>query len=181
MFDMPQKGRPARNRPAPPPPWTPEAVEAEMIEAARWLRLTAGRAGARGFALMRLHDGAMTPEQVIALTGAPPESAEDPDDQREIERERERLHFRLMPAKRVGELEAALLWPARHLVAAGQSAPARCVNLWIVSKSGGANFARAIRAAGVPRHLAYRLKDRGLARIAGALTVEGVPLRHAGG
>lgn len=181
MFDMHRQGKPAmrRREALPPPQWTPEAVEAELIEAMRWLRLAGGRAGGFGFAQARLPDRPLTPEEVIALTGAPPERADDPDEAREIEREQERLRFRMMPARRVTELEDALQWPARYLVRNGHQGSARCVGLWIVARSGGSGFAAAIKGAGIPRSMAYRLKDRGLSRISVALVEAGVPLRGA--
>ncbi len=95
--------------------WKPETVEAELIEAARWLHHAGGRAGPQGFVGSRLHDAPLSLTEHIEAFGGPPERA-DLDDEREEERERDRLHYRMMSAARIDQLQAALRWPARSVV-----------------------------------------------------------------
>lgn len=177
MFDAgtPARRAPGSALPVGAPGWTPDAVEAELIEAARWLYHAGGRAGPMGFVGSRLHDAPLSLHEHIEAFGGPPERA-DLDDEAEQERQRERLHYRLMSAERVDQLEAALRWPARY-VAPRQPDAARALQAWIAAKAARRGFAPVCRSRGLNRTLAYRWKDRALTIISVGLTVSRVPPR----
>ena len=177
MFDGPPPARRKPTAPAKPaaPSWTPEAVEAEMIEAARWLWITAGRAGPQGFVCSRFHDAPLSLAEHIEMFGDVPERA-DLDDERDEERDRERLHYRMLPARRIDQLEDALGWPARY-VAPRRPDAARAVQCWIAARAVRTSFARLLRERGIPRQTAYRYRDRALREISVGLTLDRVPIR----
>ncbi len=177
MFDasMPARRVPGSALPVGAPGWTPETVEAELIEAARWLYHAGGRAGPLGFVGSRLHDAPLSLHEHIEAFGGPPERA-DLDDEKEEEHEAERLHYRMLPAARLDQLDAALRWPARY-VAPRHPDAARALQAWIAAQAARRGFAPICRERGLNRTLAYRWKDRALSLIAVGLTISRVPPR----
>lgn len=151
LFDAsaPARRLPGSALPKGPPPWTPETVEGELTEAARWLHLAGGRAGPLGFVGSRLHDTPLSLHEHIAEFGCPPERA-DLDNEREAEREAERLHFRMLPAARLDQLETALRWPARFLLPT-RPETARAVQAWVAAKAARRGFAPVCRERGLNR------------------------------
>lgn len=88
--------------------------------------------------------------------------------------------MRIRPsAVQVSRHEAALAWPAVYLCPAHHGS-ARMCGLWATSRAYRRSFDQSLKARGVGRSLAYRLRDRGLSLIAQGLDRDGVPLAPPG-
>lgn len=155
-------------RPDPQDQWTPKAVGEAMIEALRWARWAAGRTGPAGYVGLRLPEAALSAEDRVALGwDAVSGSADDPTDLPPP---------RIRPsAAQVSRHQHALEWAAIYLCPEYHGS-ARMVGLWAASKAYRRSFDGALKARGVHRSLAYRLRDRGLSLIAQGLDRDRVPL-----
>ncbi|RHZ95361.1 hypothetical protein D1122_14845 [Cereibacter sphaeroides] len=75
----------------------------------------------------------------------------------------------------VSRYVAALQWPADYLCPE-HIGSARCLGLFTACKAYGLLIAPELKARGVARHHAYRLRDRGLSLIALGLEKDAVPV-----
>lgn len=153
-----------RDHGPPPDHWTPELVEARLVEALRWVRFTAGRVGPGA---VRSAMPVYVPQLADYLEEGwgLPERA--PDDDLEA-----RPH---MPgAEEISQLEAALSWVGA-ILAPRSVEMARAVNAVAFSKACAIPFSRIAKQRGISRATAYRLRDRGLSIISVHLDQEGVP------
>lgn len=137
-----------------------------LIEALRWARYAAGRTGPAGFVGMRLPEAVLSMEDRLAL-GWDAAVESDPEDV---------FQMRFRPsAAAISRHEAALHWPATYLCP-DHHGSARMCGLWAASKAYRRSFDGALKARGVHRSLAYRLRDRGLSLISQGLDRDGVQL-----
>lgn len=155
--------------PEPRDQWSPKAVGEHLIEALRWARYAAGRTGPAGAVGMRWPEANLSLEDRMELWGLP--EVADPEDVPPM---------RIRPsAVQVSRHEAALAWPAVYLCPAHHGS-ARMCGLWATSRAYRRSFDQSLKARGVGRSLAYRLRDRGLSLIAQGLDRDGVPLAPPG-
>jgi len=154
-------------RPDPQEQWSPRLVGEALIEALKWARWAAGRTGPAGYFGLRLPEAALSADDRLALGwDAAPGSADDPADLPPP---------RIRPtAAQVSRHMAALEWPAVYLCP-NHYGSARMCGLWAASKAYRRSFDGALKARGVHRSLAYRLRDRGLSLIAQGLDRDRVP------
>lgn len=145
--------------------WTPKLVGEHLIEALRWARYAAGRTGPVGYVAQRLPEAVLSIEDRLAL-GWDAAVKADPEDQRFLRVQ--------LSASQVSRHEAVLAWPATYLVPSGHTGSARMVGLWAASRAYKRSFDQALKARGVGRSLAYRMRDRGLSLIAQGLDKDGV-------
>lgn len=149
----------------PGPDWTPKEVGDQLVEALRWARYAAGRTGPGAMTAMRLPYTATLDLHLEEGWGLPERADED---------EGEELRLPPSPAQVTRHL-AALQWSADYLCP-GHVGSARTVGLWAACKAYKRSFAGAVKARGVPRVHAYRLRDRALSIIAQGLTRDRVPV-----
>ncbi|MCA1776098.1 MAG: hypothetical protein LC676_10950 [Loktanella sp.] len=147
-----------------PEQWTPDLLEAQLIEAVQFAARTFGRTGPADV-------GSAMPEFRPTLDdflengwGLP----EPPD-------EDEETTPALPSPAQVSRHMAALEWVADYL-ARDHPARARAVNAWIVSKATGVPFSKIIRRKGMQRSFAYTQRDRGLSLLSQILDERGVPV-----
>jgi hypothetical protein len=153
----------------PAPKWTPEAVEAQLVEALRWAKYNAGRVGPAGiggvsgvFSLVSTLE-----DHMEEGWGIPEVAGDDVPDEKQIR-----------PAatpEQITRHEAALQWPADYLLP-DYKGSARMVGLWCACQVGKRSFNGVCKARGVDRHAAMQLRDRGLSLISQGLTRDGVPV-----
>ena len=151
------------SRPDPDDQWSPKLVGEALIEALRWARYAAGKTGPAGYTGMRLPEALLSPEDRLAL-GWDAAIEADPEDARS-------MRVQLSSAQ-VSRHEAALEWAANYLCP-DHHGSARMVGLWAASKAYRRSFDGALKARGVGRSLAYRMRDRGLSLIAQGLDRDG--------
>lgn len=146
--------------------WTTKLVADCMIDAVRWARRTGAPVGPADIR------GSM-PTFIASLDDhldegwGFPETAGDDDPQDSA---------LVLPASAedIQRLERALMWPGKYLVT-DYPASAQMLSLWLRHKTQGAGkgFDGAVRKYGLSRGHAYRLRDRGLSKIAIGLTIDG--------
>ncbi len=163
------RGRAASSAaPAPIDPratWTPELVLEVMVDAQRWAKRTGRPVGPAGYARSRSDYRATEKDHDVEGWGLP--EVADPDDLPPM---------RVQPTAALVTLyEAALEWPADFLCP-DHVGSARCLGLFAACKAYGLPVAPELKARRVARHVAYRLRDRGLSLISQGLERDGVPV-----
>lgn len=154
-----------RNQSPPPDHWTPDLVEARLVDAVRWMRFSGGGVGpasirsAMPIFIPSLRDFA---EEGWGL----PERADEDED----------LETRERPPtlEEIAALEDALTWVG-GIIAPRDIDMARAVNAAVFAKAYDIPFTAVIRRRRMDRRTAYRLRDRGLSVISVVLDQRGVP------
>lgn len=137
--------------------WTPRKVADALVEALAWAQGEGGPVGPRGYKTASLPYLATLDDHLAEGWGLPEVADQDaPPDDRPL-----RL---MLPPAVVSRHRAALEWPARFLCP-DHVGSARMVGLWAACKAGRRSFDGAVKARGLSRAHAYRLRDRGLALI----------------
>lgn len=149
--------------------WTPKAVGEAMVDSLRWVRRAAGRVGPAGMVAARLPEVFLSPEDRLAL-GWDAAVEPDPEDMRPA--------ICRPTAAQISRHLDAIEWLGRYLVAEGRVGSARMVGLWAACRAYRRPFAAAVKAKGLDRSLAYRLRDRGLSLISQGLDRNGIPLNR---
>lgn len=145
--------------------WTPQLAGEALVSALKWARHAAGRVGPAGYVGMRFAEAILSDEDHAAMGWGLKEVA-DPDDLPPM---------RIMPSPaQISRHEAALQWPAVYLVGEGREGSAKAVGLWAASKAYRRSFSAAVKERGIPRGLAYQLRDKGLSIISQELQRESV-------
>ncbi|WP_235697894.1 hypothetical protein [Cereibacter sphaeroides] len=136
-----------------------------MIDAQLWARRTGRPVGPAGYTRSRSDYQASDLDFEREGWGLP--EVADPDDIPPMRVQ--------ATAALVSLYEAALEWPADYLCPE-HIGSARMLGLFTVCKAIGLPVARELKARGVARHHAYRLRDRGLSLTAQGLERDGVPV-----
>ena len=145
--------------------WTPEVVEARLIEAVRYVQRVGGRAGPAGYI-------SLMPEFRPTLEDFLAEGWPLPDDDEEAG---ETAMMLQLPAHAVSQRLAALVWVA-DLLAPSHLGYARAVNAWIMARVYNLPFKVVLRDRKIGRQVAYTHRDRGLALLSVRLDRAGVPV-----
>ncbi len=143
--------------------WTPARAGEQLVAAMKWARFAAGRVGPAG---IRSGQPAYMPTDDEYFEDFGLREVADPEDVPPM---------RIQPSPaQISRHEAALQWPAIYLVGEGREGSAKMVGLWAACKAYRRPFASAVKERGIPRGLAYQLRDRGLSLISQSLARDGV-------
>lgn len=147
--------------------WTARVAGDQLISALRWARYAAGRTGPAGMVSARLPEAILSDEEFLEMSWGIRETA-DPEDIPP-------MRIQPTPAQ-ISRHEAVLQWPAIYLVGEGREGSAKMVGLWAACKAYRRPFPGAVKVQGVPRGMAYQLRDRGLSITSQGLQRDGIPL-----